>query len=87
MFKQMIKKIKDIFKNLDKKVIKILKYGLRFCFIIAIVSIIFLATYLFFVHNIIIYEIGILVFQISLYYSVYCIVSAITVDSIQKQLM
>ena len=87
MFKQMIKKIKDIFNNLDKKVIKILKYGLKFCFLIAIISIIILATYLFFVHNIIIYEIGILVFQISLYYSVYCIVSAITVDSIQKQLM
>ena len=87
MFKQMIEKIKNTFKNLDKKIIKILKYSLKLCFLITILSIGILVTYLFFIHSYIIFQIGILVFQVSIYYSVYCIISAITVDSIQKQLL
>ena len=87
MYKQMMEKIKNIFKNLDKKIVKILKYGLKFCFLIAILSVCILTTYLFFIHNEYIYKIGIAVFQMSLYFAVYFITSAITVDSIQKQML
>lgn len=86
MVKQMIEKLKDTFKNLDKKIIKILKNGLRFCFLILLLSIAILITYLFFIDNTLIYQIGLLVFQISLYFAIDFIVSALAIDSIQKQL-
>ena len=87
MFKQMILKIKDTFKNFDKMTVKLLKYGLEFCLIILAISVLILITYLCFIHSLIVYEIGILVLQISLYYAVYCVASAFTIDSIQKKLI
>ena len=84
MYKQIITKIQDGFKNLDKKIIKTLKYGLIFCFLINIISVLLLISYLFFVHTYLVYKIGILLFQISLYYAIFFISSAITVDSIFK---
>ncbi len=85
MFKLMIKKLKNTFYNLDKKILKILKYGLIFCLFISIVSVAILLVYLFLLHNVIIYEIGIRVFEISLYFTFYFIASAITVDTIVKK--
>ena len=84
MYMQVIENFKSVLKNLDDKNKRILKYGLSFCFMITIISVIILITYLFFVHIHIIYEIGILIFQISLYYCVFFIASAITVDEINK---
>ena len=83
----MIEKIKQTFKDLDKKDLKIMKNGLKFCFFILIVSISILVTYLFFIHNVFVYQIGILVFQLSLYFAIDFIVVGLIVDSIQKQLM
>ena len=82
-----IKKIKKLIKNLDKKTLKIIKNGLFFCGSILLISIATLITYLFFVHNYFVYNIGILTFRISLYFAVYFIISGITVDSIKKQLI
>ena len=87
MYKYFLNELKNVFKNFDTKTTKILKYGLSFCFMITAFSIIILSTYLFFVHNQIIYNIGILVFQISLYYMIFFVASAITVDSIKKNLI
>ena len=87
MYKQMIEKLKSIFENLDKKTKKILKHGLSFCFVITIFSAIILLTYLLFLHTQLIYEIGIMVFQISLYYYIFFIASAITVDSMKKNMI
>lgn len=84
MYKQLIDKLKNTLNNLDKKNVKILKYGLLFCFFILIVSLIILITYLFFIHNHVIYEIGILIFETSLYYAIYFFATSITIDSIQK---
>lgn len=81
-----VDELKNAFKSFDKKTIKILKYGLIFCFLITILSVIILVTYLFFVHSQIIYNIGILVFQISLYYAVFFIASAFTVDTIKNMI-
>ena len=83
----MIEKIKQTFKDLDKKDLKIMKNGLKFCFFILMVSISILVTYLFFIHNVFVYQIGILVFQLSLYFAIDFIVVGLIVDSIQKQLM
>ena len=81
-----IHRIKDVFKNIDKKDLKIMRNGLKFCFLILLVSIATLVTYLFFIHSILIYEIGLLIFQLSLYLAIDFIVAGIVVDTIQKQL-
>ncbi len=82
-----IDKVKDLFKNLDKKIIKIMRNGLKFSFAILLASMAILLTYLFFVHNNLVYQIGILVFQISLYIGIDFVVSGIAVDTIKKQLV
>lgn len=71
-------------KNLDKKILKILKYGLRFCFAILVLSAIILVTYLFFVHSGFIFQIGLLTFQIGLCFIAEFFASAIAVDTISK---
>jgi len=81
-----IHKIKDIFKNIDKKDLKIMRNGLKFCFLVLLVSMAILITYLFFINSILIYEIGILIFQLSLYLAIDFVVAGIVVDTIQKQL-
>ena len=81
-----IHRIKDIFLNIDKKDLKIMRNGLKFCFLVLLVSIAILITYLFFMNSVFIYEIGILVFQLSLYFAIDFIVAGIVVDTIQKQL-
>ena len=85
MLKNLIKKFKNTVDNFDKKIVKILKYGLRFCFCVAIVSVAVLITYLFFVHSNFIYQIGLAIFQLSLCFTAEFIVSAIAVDTISKQ--
>ena len=85
MLKQMLNNIIYTLKNLDKKIIKILKYGLKFCFAILVLSAIILVTYLFFVHSYFVFQIGLLTFQIGLCFIAEFFVSAITVDTISKQ--
>ena len=82
-----IHNIKETFKSLDKKDLKIMRNGLKFCFIILLLAIAILVTYLFFMNSIFVYEIGILVFKLSLYLAIDFVVAGVVVDSIQKQLM
>lgn len=86
MFKQIIDKLKNTFENFDKKIVNILKYGFRFCLLVALLSSTILITYLFFIHSIFLYRIGLAVFQLSLCFVAEFIASAITVDTIAKQL-
>lgn len=86
MLKRLIKKLINTFKNFDKKILKILKYGFSFCFIVALISVAILVTYLFFIHSIFLYQIGLSVFQLSLCFTAEFIASAITIDTIIKQL-
>ena len=81
------KKIENLFNNLDKQTLKIIKLGLLFCSGILALSLIILITYLFFIHNNFVYNIGILTFQIALYFAVYFIISGVTVDTIKKQMI
>ena len=78
-------KIISTFKNLDKKILKILNYGLKFCFIVLIISSCILITYLFFIHSDFIFQIGLLIFQIGTCFIAEFLASAITVDTICKQ--
>ena len=85
MIKQIFNKLLDTLKNLDKKILKILNYGLKFCFGIIIISALILFTYLFFVHSDFLFQIGLLTFQIGLCFIAEFFASAITVDAISKQ--
>ena len=82
----LIDKLKSMFKNIDKKALKLMKNGLKFCFLILLISIIILLTYLFVTKNIFVYQIGILIFQLILYFSIDFIVAGLVVDTIQKQI-
>lgn len=81
-----IHSIKNLFLNIDKKDLKIMRTGLKFCFLILLTSMIMLITYLFFMNSVFIYEIGILVFQLSLYFAIDFIVAGIVVDTVHKQI-
>ena len=80
-------RIKDLFLNVDNKIIKLIKIGLKISLFILLIGFIFLTTYLFWVHNYILFKIGILIFELSLYFAADFIVSGIAVDSIKKQLI
>lgn len=85
MIKQIFNKLLDTLKNLDKKILKILNYGLKFCVGILILSAGILVTYLFFVHSDFVFQIGLLTFQIGICFIAEFFASAITVDTISKQ--
>ena len=85
MIKQIFNKLLYTLKNLDKKILKILNYGLKFCFGILILSAIILVTYLFFIHSHFVFQIGLLTFQIGICFIAEFFASAITVDTIAKQ--
>ena len=84
LIKKIIITIIKSLNNLDKKILKILKYGLKFCFAILVLSAIILVTYLFFVHSGFIFQIGLLTFQIGLCFIAEFFASAIAVDTISK---
>ena len=85
MITSIIKKLVDTLKNLDKKNLKILIYGLKFSFVVALISVSILCTYLFFIHSDFVFQIGLTVFQISICFAAEFFTSAIAIDSISKQ--
>ena len=85
MIKQIFNILLDTLKNLDKKILKILNYGLKLCFGILIVSAGILFTYLFFIHSDFVFQIGLLTFQLGICFVAEFFASAITVDTISKQ--
>lgn len=84
MFMKLFETLKNTFKNLDKKTLNILLNGLKICFLILLFSTAVLITYLLFVHNYLIYQIGLMIFQMSIYFAISCIVSTIAIDSIKN---
>ena len=83
----MLKTFIKSYKNLDTKTSHILKKGLIFSFIVCIVSIIILLTYLFVFSSPTIFYIGLLVFQLGLSFSIEFIICAIIVDNLKKNLI
>ena len=83
----MLKKVLDNFKNLDKLTFKIMNYGLKFCFIICILSVFILLTYSFTISSPFVYYIGINLFKLSLIFGIEFIVCGFVVDGIKKQLI
>ncbi len=79
-------KVKDLFKNLDKTDLKIMKIGLRISFFIILFSVFLLCIYLRFVHSIFLYNIAIAIFKLSTYIGIEFIICGIVVDTIKKEL-
>lgn len=81
-----MKKLKILFNNLDKTDLKIMKIGIKICFGILMISIVFLFSYLFFVPNIFLYELGLSIFKLSTYIAVEFIICGVVADIVKKQL-
>lgn len=81
----MIKLLIQNYKNLDKKILHILKIGLSSSFIICLVSAMVLFTYMFFFTYPIIYYIGILGVVLGLNFAVSFIISATIIDDVKKE--
>lgn len=76
----------DKIKNLDAKVIKIMKLGFIFSFIICILSSMILLTYEAFYSLPTLFYIGISLFRTSLSFAVASFICAISFDTIQKEI-
>ena len=83
----MIKKLKEIFKQLDKMTYKIMKHGLKFCFAICILAVFILFTYHFTFPAPSMYYIGISLFRISLIFGIEFIIYDLVVDGIKKKMI
>ena len=83
----MIKNFINTYKSLDSKTLKILRNGLKFSFIICLLSIFILLTYIFFFTFPTLYYIGLLMFQLSLSFAIEFIICAIVVHFIKKNII
>lgn len=80
-------KIKDILNNLDVKTKVIIKNGFKFCTFLCLFSLFLLITYIFWFSVPLVFYIGIMLFQMSLLFSVEFLVCGIVVDSLKKRLI
>ena len=87
MINKFFSMVKNIFKNLDKTALHILKKGLYFCLILCITSVFLLLLYQIFSLNPFIYEFGLTLFRISLIFAIEFVICAVAADKIKKQLI
>lgn len=82
----MIKNFINDFKNIDKLTMKIMKNGLKFCFVLGIISLITLITYEFSFTIPLLFTIGLALFKISLTFGIEFVICGFAADKIKKQL-
>ena len=70
-------------RNVDNSILKVLYNGLKFCLILALLSVFILSIY-HTVHNPDIFYIGISLFKSSLFYIAFFIICAVAIDTIKK---
>ena len=83
----MVNKVLNSFKSLDKLTKLIMSHGLRFCFIICLVSLAILTTYNFSFTIPILFTIGFILFRLSLIFGIEFIICGFVVDGIKKQII
>ena len=81
-----MEKFKNLFNNLDKTDLKIMKIGMKFCFVILMLSITLLALYLLFIHKIFLFDFGLALFRLSTYFAIEFIICGIVADMVKKQI-
>ena len=79
-----MKSLKTLFYNLDKTDLKIMKIGIKICFIILLVSAFILSLYIY-SHNFFLYNFGITILKLSTYFSIEFIICGIVADKIKKE--
>ena len=77
-----MEKLKNIFVNLNKNDLKIMRYGIIFSLIISIIGTFILTCNLIFIHTILLYKIGLSIVKLSFYFTVEFIVCGVVVDKI-----
>ena len=77
-----MKKIKEFFLDLNKLDLKIMKNGLLFSLVVSVFGAFLLLINMIFVHTIILFEIGLAIIKLSLYFSLEFIVCGVIVDKI-----
>lgn len=82
----MFQKLKEVYKNLEKKAFLVLKHGLKFCFSLCILSVFLLLIYNVMFTSPFLYYIGITLFRLSIIFSIEFIICAMVTDKIKKQL-
>ena len=80
----MLQKLNNLFKNVNVKILKIMKYGLKFSFAICIAATAILCTYLLFYHNPFLYLLGFNSFRIGIILGIEFIVCGLSVDAIKS---
>jgi hypothetical protein len=83
----MINKFINIFKNLDKLTYKIMKKGFKFCSVICYISTFLLLYYNLQFQSPFLYELGLSLFKLSLFFFIEFIICGIVVDGIKKQII
>ena len=78
-----IEKIHDLFKNVNKKILKIMKCGLQFSFMICIIATAILCTYLLFYHDTFLYSLGLTSFRLGIILGIEFIICGLSVDAIK----
>lgn len=81
-----MKEFKDLLNDLDKTDLKIMKFGIKFSFMFLIFAILILVCYLFFLHSIFLYNLGITIFKLGSYFIVEFIVCGLVADNLKKQI-
>ena len=80
-----IKKLIDCYQNFEKITSKILKHGLKFCFILCMFSIFMLFVYDSFLATPILYHVGLALFRLSIIFGIEFLICAFVVDGIKTQ--
>ncbi len=79
-------KILETFNSIDKKALKIMKYGLVFCFCLCILSALVLFTYETIHSSPFLYYIGISIFKLSTIFAIEFIICALVTDYLKKSI-
>lgn len=77
-------KIKNLFKNVNKKILKIMKHGLQFSFLVCIIATVIMCTYLLFYHDSFLYFLGLNSFRIGIIIGIEFIICGLSVDAIKN---
>ena len=83
----MISSFLNQFKNIDKKILCIMKYGINFSLILSLISILVLISYNNYPISIDTYYIGLNLFKTSLSFAIEFIVCGFSVDMINKNMI
>ena len=76
--------IHNMFKNINKKILKIMKCGLQFSFILCLVATAILCIYLFFYQDSFLYQLGFNSLKIGIIIGIEFIICGLAVDSIKS---